>query len=194
MIVELTSQSTRAEYDMAVARLKGAEANEAHRRRLQVIVVVTHVEQLPASARDFIVVRRPLLVVEQEEGIDAFVEDLAGQLREIANAIGGQHDEPRRLYEANEYRAAVISAMTLLESSLRQRLKKEFGADYVARPTMSQHLIERAAERQMIQGVDIDTIHHWMRVRNEAVHTSRQITKTEARDIVEGVYYVLGLK
>jgi hypothetical protein len=33
-------------------------------------------------------------------------------------------DEPNRLLEAGEYRAAVIAAITLLETSLRDRLKE----------------------------------------------------------------------
>src|SRR5205085_1086596 len=127
------------------------------------------------SARDFAVVRRPDLIVEQEEAIDGFVEELARQLREIANQIGGQLDEPRRLYEAKEYRAAVISAMTLLETTLRQRLEKEFGTDYAKRP-LTRHLIDHAAERQMISRDAKERIYHWMRVRNEAVHTPRPIS------------------
>ncbi|MBV5337570.1 MAG: SIR2 family protein, partial [Deltaproteobacteria bacterium] len=45
MVVELTSEWTRAEYAMAVARLKGADRN-LHRRRLHVIAVIPENEQI----------------------------------------------------------------------------------------------------------------------------------------------------
>ena len=70
MVVELTSTWTMAEYRMAIARLKGAEADSPHRRRLQLIVVVTHSEQVPPSAHDIPVITRPNIVIEDTAVLD----------------------------------------------------------------------------------------------------------------------------
>jgi hypothetical protein len=187
MVVEPTSRGTRAEFEMAVARLRGAEGNKPHRHRLRLIVITSRDEELPLSALDFTVVRRPNLITEDS---DDFLESLEIQLRDIAHQVGiTQNDEPQRLYAAKEYRAAVISAMTLLESSLRRQLGKELWTD-VRRPATLRQLIDRATERGLIQHLG-DDLHRWIRLRNEAVHTSRPVTKAEARDVVEGVMRVL---
>ena len=189
MIIELTSQWTRAEYYMAVARLKGTEADMLRRRRLKVIVIVTENQELPAAG-DFIVIRRPNLIAEDP---DNFVGALAGQLREIASEIGvGQQEEPRRLYEAKEYRAAVISSMTLLESTLQQRLGKDLWTGVAVRRLASLgRLVDQAVEKQLIKPESKELVQYWIRLRNEAVHTSKPIAKNEARSVVEGVFDVL---
>lgn len=64
MVVELSSQWTRAEYDIAVAPMKGAEPKTSHRRGLEIIIVTTDIEQVPASARDFILIYRKSLISE----------------------------------------------------------------------------------------------------------------------------------
>ena len=112
MVVELSSQWTRAEYDIALSRNKGVEDGTPRRRNLKIIVVATDPQQIPASARDFPIIYRSSLLAEEA---DAFVQELAFQLREIAGRLDPL--EPRRLFEAKEHRAAVISAMTLLEVS-----------------------------------------------------------------------------
>jgi hypothetical protein len=78
MMVELTSSCTTAESRIAIARLKGAEAESPNRRRLRLIVVVTSSEQVPPSAHDFPVIARPNKVTDDPEG---FVTDLGDLLR-----------------------------------------------------------------------------------------------------------------
>jgi hypothetical protein len=184
MVVELTSSWTTAEYRMAIARLKGAEAESANRRRLRLIVVVTNSEQLPPSAADFPVITRPDKITDDPEG---FVTDLGNLLRTIGVETGvARLAEPRRLFEAKEYRAAVISAMTLLEAKLRERLNKSPWPQ-VRRPLSLRSLVDLAVEQQAIQLALKMRIDSWMRTRNEVVHSSMPITKTQAREIVEGV-------
>jgi len=184
MVVELTSSWTTAEYRMAIARLKGAEADSPNRRRLRLIVVVTNSEQVPPSAYDFPIITRPNKITDDPEG---FVAELGNLLRSIAAETGvARLAEPRRLFEAGEYRAAVISAVTLLEAKLRERLNKSPWPQ-VRRPMSLRSLVEHAVEQQFIQPALKMRIDSWMRIRNEVVHSSMPITKARARDIVEGV-------
>jgi hypothetical protein len=184
MVVELTSSWTTAEYRMAIARLKGAEAESPNRRRLRLIVVVTSSEQVPPSAHDFHVITRPNKITDDPEG---FVTDLGNLLRTIAAETGvARLAEPRRLFEAGEYRAAVISAMALLEAKLRERLNKSQWP-LVRRPMSLRSLVDHGVEQQAIPPAVKTRVDSWMRTRNEVVHSSMTITKAQAREIVEGV-------
>jgi SIR2-like domain len=196
MVVELTSQWTRAEYDLAVARMKDPELGPSHRRGLQIVVVTTEADQVPSSARAFPVVIRPSFMVDDA---DRFVDSLAGLLREIAAKIGLDQDlEARRLLEAREYRAAVISAMTHLEASLRRRLQDsailQAGPSLeVRRPLSLSQIVSLAVKYQQIDPASGEQIRGWMNVRNEVVHTARSVSRSAAREIVLGVSKILGL-
>ena len=188
MVVELTSSWTMAEYRMALARLAGAEAESGHRRRLELILVVTHSEQVPISARNFPVITRPNIVTQDPE---PFIAELGHRLRFVAGESGiGRAAEPQRLLDAKEYRAAVISAMTLLEATLRDRLNKNPRRD-ARRPSALRSVVDQAVEQGIITTEDRLRIDPWMRKRNEAVHSSVAVGKAEAREIVGGVFDIL---
>jgi uncharacterized protein YutE (UPF0331/DUF86 family) len=189
MVVELTSAWTLAEYRMALARIKGAEADLGQRKQLHLIVVVTDQEQVPASAKGFPVLTRPNKLTDDSDG---FIADLNGILRRIAAETGIERQaEPKRLFDAKEYRAAVISAMTLLEATLRERLNKSPWPQ-VRRPMSMRSLIDHAVEQNIIQPVLRTQIDSWIRLRNEVVHSSIAIGKAQAREMIDGVLALLG--
>ncbi len=188
MVVELTSAWTLAEYRMALARIKGAEADLGQRKQLHLIVVVTDQEQVPASAKGFPVLTRPNKLTDDSDG---FIADLNGILRRIAAETGIERQaEPKRLFDAKEYRAAVISAMTLLEATLRERLNKSPWPK-VRRPMSMRSLIDHAVEQNIIQPVLRTQIDSWIRLRNEVVHSSIAIGKAQAREMIDGVLALL---
>jgi uncharacterized protein YutE (UPF0331/DUF86 family) len=189
MVVELTSAWTLAEYRMALARIKGAEADLGQRKQLHLIVVVTDQEQVPASAKGFPVLTRPNKLTDDSDG---FIADLNGILRRIAAETGIERQaEPKRLFDAKEYRAAVISAMTLLEATLRERLNKSPWPQ-VRRPMSMRSLIDHAVEQNIIQPALRTQIDSWIRLRNEVVHSSIAIGKAQAREMIDGVLALLG--
>jgi len=112
MVVELSNEWTRAEYDIALARNKGTDPRRPAERKLKIIVVASDFGQVPTSAHDFPIIRRTSLLAEDA---DAFVAELVMLLQEITGGRELDTHEPRRLLEAKEYRSAVISAMTLFE-------------------------------------------------------------------------------
>jgi hypothetical protein len=91
---------------------------------------------------------------------------------------------------AGEYRASVISAITLLEAKLRDRLNKDQWSE-ARRPFPLRSLIDQAVARNLIPQQFMPPIRGWMQTRNEAVHTSKLITKARAREIVDGVFEVI---
>src|ERR1700688_2766662 len=102
-----------------------------------------------------------------------------------------QNLEPRRLFEAREYRAAVIAAMTLLEATLRQRLNKSPWGE-AQRPLLLRQLLNRAAEANILPNAR-EEILNWTKLRNKAVHTADSVSRNEAKAVVEGVERILGI-
>jgi hypothetical protein len=184
MVTELTSSWTMAEYRMAIARIKGAGADSTQRKPLWLIVVVTDREQAPPSAQGFPVLVRPNTITDDPEG---FIADLGGLLRGIAAQTGVERQaEPQRLFEAREYRAAVISAMALLEARLRERLNK-IPWPQTRRPLSMRSLVDQAVEQGIIPQELRFRVDAWMRTRNEVVHSSIPIPRAQAGEIVDGI-------
>ncbi len=121
---------------------------------------------------------------------DEFIWQLAKALEAIAEEMGlAQRYEPRRLLKAKEYRAAVIAAMTLLESTLRQRLNKP-SPEAVRRPMSMRQLLELAIKEGIAQDHYQDVL-VWTKLRNDAVHTGRRVSRQEAQAVVEGVERII---
>ena len=184
MVTEVSSSWTLAEYRMAVARIKTSDTDAEQHKSLRLIMVVTDKNQAPPSAQNFPVLTRPSAITGDAEG---FIGDLGGLLRTIAAETGvARQAEPQRLFQSKEYRAAVISAMTLLEAKLRERLNK-VPWPQTQRPLPMRSLIDRAVEANIIPQAKKNRLNAWMQVRNVVVHSSASVTKAQAREIVDGV-------
>jgi hypothetical protein len=190
MIVDVSSRWTLAELHMALARVKGTEARNNPRSRLQLGIVVAKDDLLPAAASGLMQFHRSDVLSEQ---IEQFIDRIRNWFAEIGiQAREFRTEEPRRLYDAREFRASVIAAMTLLETSLRERLGKSTWTDS-RRPMPLRSLIDSAILSNEITQDARPQIDRWMKIRNAAVHTARDVGKNEAREIVEGVEQLLNL-
>ena len=189
IVVDLSTPWTHAELGLAVARAK-QNPDQPNRRRLKLIPVITDFEQLPVWAMEFQTLRRGDLLSDDSE---EFVQELAYIFAAVAEELGiALNTEPRRLFEAKEYRAAVISAMTLLEATLRERLGK-LPALQVERALSLQQLLRRVPD-DFFHPVSRGDILDWIKLRNQVVHSAKLATKSEARTIVEGVERILGIQ
>lgn len=188
MVVEVGSDWTMAEFRMGIARLNALGNDPAQRKPFQLIVVVKDIDKIPVSIHRLQVLRRPDLL---SEGIEGFIADLGGTLQAVAEATGVERQaEPRRLFEAREYRASIISAMTLLESKLRERFNK-VPWPQARRPFSMRTLMDQALEQQIVTRELRDKIDVWMRVRNEVVHSSMVVSRAQAKEIVDGVFALI---
>lgn len=188
MVVEVGSDWTMAEFRMGIARLNALGKDPAQQKPFQLIVVVNDIGKVPVSIHKLQVLRRPDLL---SEGVEGFIADLGGTLQTVAEATGVERQaEPRRLFEAREYRASIISAMTLLESKLRERFNKVSWSQ-ARRPFSMRTLMDHALEQQIVSRELRDKIDVWMRVRNEAVHSSMVVSRAQAKEIVDGVFALI---
>jgi len=111
---------------------------------------------------------------------------IAIAVRVLKKSGVGRAAEPRRLLEAREYRAAVISAMAALEASLREQLNK-VPWPKAHRPLSLRTLVDIAVDRGIVNPELKTRIDAWMRTRNEVVHSSIPVTAARAQEIVNGV-------
>lgn len=95
-----------------------------------------------------------------------------------------------RASAAKHYRAAVISAMTLLETNLRARLRRHSPSEGT-QPRSLSAVIQAAIDQDLIPPINAGRINEWISARNEAVHTNRTISAQLAKSIVDGVDKVL---
>jgi hypothetical protein len=139
-------------------------------------------EQAPPAARDLPIIVRPDVLSADPE---PFIANVVDHLRPAATLSAPQRThEPRRLFDAKEYRAAVISAVTLLEEHLRGLLGNQ--ADDRRRNSM-RFLLDRAKQRGLIKEDDLPRIDRWIRLRNIAVHSSEHVGRADAKEVVDGV-------
>ena len=119
---------------------------------------------------------------------DSLVNSIDRWLRDVAQPMEQTYSvEPKRLYAKKEYRAAIISAMTLLEISLRKVV-----GDYVdAKTQIPSSIYAVARDKQIISKAQYTAIMQWSRIRNSLVHTETNTNGHEARKIVNGVDGIL---
>lgn len=179
IVVEVGSAWTSAELRLALSRAR--EPNLVDGRAPRIIVVGDLNDPPTAMNLNRHLITRIDLDAESDEGIWRLVE----ALRIVVPHEEREKLEPARLLEKREYRAAVISAMGLLESMLRKRLDQP-DWNRISRPMSMRQLIEVAVAQNLIRNVNLGHIEEWIKVRNHAVHTNGTVSREVARSIVEG--------
>ena len=193
MVIELnSSQWSRTELNMALARLK-AEGATGDEREFYLFIVVTDDEQIPPIAQNFQVIRRQHL---HSDDADSFIADLVQRLTIIAgDSDAERHTEPERLLRAKESRAATIAAMALLETTLREAIAikptRVIAADSGRRPMSFRALVDIAMQLELIDNDQYQQIRIWQNLRNAVVHSSQPMSRLSATELVHGVLAVI---
>lgn len=183
IIVEVGSSWTTMELKLALARVKEGEIDVSGRRSPRVIILSDRDSSPPDSVD---LNRLQIQRISTQRDSDDAVTRLIGALRQIVPVDLERKAEAKRLFDAKEYRAAVISAMSYLEATLRERLDKpDWGR--VNRPMALRNLLQLATERHIIHQVELGKIENWVRIRNEAVHSNAAVSKPIAQEIVDGI-------
>jgi hypothetical protein len=193
MVVEPTTQHTRAELRMALGRRGRAPAGN-QRRHLRTIVVSNG----PLAELDEFEAPNLFQIAADSLTDDPtrFANELSKVLSNIAHELGlGQDQEPQRLLKRGEGRAAIISVMTLLETRLRETIARR-AATAALLPTKYRvdsirMLLDEATGLQLISPQQRKRLDGWTRLRNEIVHTGITVTPAKAREVVYGVMEVV---
>ncbi len=114
-----------------------------------------------------------------------FVSELAAWFSEVGVGLATSRPrEPVRLLNQGEFRAAVISAITLLEAAIRRTLSDRralFSERISLGSLLRGELIAELVGPEYVSRVD-----EWRRVRNRAVHTTEPVDAGVATEIVNG--------
>ncbi len=196
MVVEPSTQWTRAELRMALARkTRGAAGDQ--RMRLKTIVVGN---VLPEWSKELHV--EDITYVSTASLTDApaeFASQLTGVLESFVHQLGlGQATESQRLLERGENRAAVISAMTFLETQLRSLAahhlsssKAQFSLSSKYRVESFRTLLDAGTALSLISNDQRRRLDRWIKLRNEVVHTGKMVTTAQAREVVNGITEII---
>jgi NAD-dependent SIR2 family protein deacetylase len=155
---------------------------------------------VPVSLEEFTVIRRSRDLFEDAEHLQDQIEAwLAANAASIKQSL---EDEPRRLLEKGENRAAVIAAFTLLEVmfkesaySTRPRVISTVPAvasTATATTYSLQEVLDLWSKESPNASVSFDEVRRWRMVRNRAVHSNEHVTASAAKKIVDGVYRIIG--
>jgi hypothetical protein len=195
MVVEPTTQHTRAELHMALGRRNRILPSD---RRHQLTVIV--VSDNPFDVEDDFEAPN-LFHIKMDNLTDdptKFADELTEILSQITQKLGlDREHEPERLLKHGEGRAAVISATTLLETRLRETLWRNVTSSptHIAqrpyRVVSLRHLLDEAFSLDFISKKQRNDLDSWIKLRNEVVHTGITITKAKAREVVNGVMEII---
>lgn len=202
MVVELNSSWTWAELKMALAREKQS-GDSLKQRPLEIIVVTSDKDELPAVPSSVRVITGFSIAHEET---DEFIMQLVAELERIAKNQGiVLNAEAKRLFDAKEYRAAVISAISSFEMWLKKSMldkdlttktsSRNMNSDEVHHRTLPIHiLLNHAKNSNIIKKEDLESIILWLNIRNEAVHKNILIPKNMAKEVVEGISRIIQSK
>ena len=173
VVVDASSKFTMAE----------ARRSFAYETPIKLVVVVQEGASIPLDLSDLDLLRRPDLT---SVDVEAFLAEFVGRIRRTFDELQPQlAGERHRLLESREYRAAVISAITHLETVLRRRLDV---AQHRVRGFISvTKLIYIAKDAELLGSIGADQVLQWLKVRNQVVHSDISVSRNLATKIVNGV-------
>lgn len=164
-----------------------AELGMALGKERRVVIIKEEDTEIPSMIRAFEYIERPKSLDPQD--IEMFLSKLESYVRKISKELIIQlSEEPMRLLKKGEHRAAVISAISLLEAELREKLLTQ-----VRHPITLIKLLDLSVQYGYIPADNLPSIKQWVSVRNQLVHTKESITQRKASQIVEGITGILKL-
>jgi hypothetical protein len=153
-----------------------------------VLIIKEEGSELVLPESNYIFITRPK---QPHLYADNFLEEINHWFSNISEVLKPiYNEEPKRLMEKKEYRAAVISAITLLENELKAYLKINKYDNKNYRQSISQ-LLENAIQSEILSKDKVGQLRNWLNIRNSMVHSNEIITGSQARNIVNGVYNIV---
>jgi hypothetical protein len=154
-------------------------------RRIPLIVIRDKETNIPPNLEEIKEIKvfvRPTEI--DSEAVEGFIKEVKKFVLGISpDMMQKLFDEPERLLSKGEDKAAVISAFSLLEAELRQKIQKD-----VLQPIPLGQLLDSAVKKEILEPSLRDKILHWRKIRNELVHIpSAHVDKAQATEIVNGI-------
>ena len=177
IVVDASSEFTLAQTGLT---LRNFQSNKVR-------VIIEKGAPIPIDIQHIDILRRPNFA-----SIDfrQFLNTMMMWFQESAIEINPKlSEEPRRLLLAQEYRAAVISAITYFELTLRQKFELE--ANIGRRFLSVRNILETADIKEFLGDSKVRQVSLWLKVRNSIVHNHAPVSLRKAREIVYGVEEII---
>ena len=191
VVCDVGSPGTRAEFEIALSRFRFMEDKLKSpfgdgRREFFLIVIKTEQGDISSDYAAVPLIIRPNIYLNDPE---PFIAQLVGWLNQMAPGLTDQRlSEPERLLSAGEYRAAVIAAVSLLEARLRDQLK---GQSINSKKIRLGQMIHMDGMSSAINAANVKRVESWIMLRNAAAHSTREISKAQASEVVQGINAIL---
>lgn len=124
-----------------------------------------------------------------EADFTPFVIRLEQYVGEFQRRYSELSSDPKRLLAKNEYRSAVISASILLEAELREKFR--YRMEGYTRPLGLKNLLDLARDKGYSDFDTYASIREFISVRNQLIHTNKNIPQKQALTIVVKIEKVL---
>lgn len=179
IVIDISANSTRTELGM-ILNSKRADHN--------VLIINDDFTNIPFDIRDRLILIREENFIEE---VDNFVYAFEKYFSSLANNVQDKiTSEARRLFEKHEYAAAVISAVTLFEDVLRNKLDKDI--EQRTNLYSLSKMLDLAMRKQLIDQNQAGELKEWIMIRNRFVHSSdRHITRHLAKRIIDRIEEVV---
>lgn len=175
VVADLSSQNTMLEVGMVLSKEGMAKP---------LILITEDQTSVPFDIAGHQVIRRPRSFDEDSPVfIKAIESAFANAFSRISPSL---EDEPNRLLEKKEYRAAVIAAFSLLEHDLRQLFELS-GLDIFTSRLSLGMLLEYARKEEIFSVKEYQKIRSHVTIRNRIAHTRSEVTASQAKTIVREI-------
>lgn len=123
------------------------------------------------------------------DDLDDFLQSVENWLDKISASLESVfEEEPLRLLQKREYRAAVVSAFTLFEHEIRTLILDIEPTSTIQRYAPLLHLLDFARKNQIIlDDSEYSKIREAMRLRNSIVHSTEPTSAKQAREAVNNL-------
>lgn len=180
VVIDISNQNNL--YELALVK-----AIQAKKKKIKAVLISENGSSIPNEFSNEFYIKRERNIYDYIEDFSITMDNIFANL--YLELQAGFENEPDRLIEKREYRAAVVSAITLLESQLRTKLEKRF--DLRFKPYSLRQLLDLAYKEELIDKKHYANLTQWIMIRNKLVHTAGNIDSKTAKKIVTNVNEVI---
>jgi uncharacterized protein YutE (UPF0331/DUF86 family) len=174
VVVDIATQNTYFELGIALSNKDS---------KTRVLIIQEEGSPIPSDIAGYLYLSRP---IDPYQNTEILAEQIENWFNQALEPLRHNYvEEPERLLKKKEYRAAVISSISLFESFIRERLSEFTNIRKSNKSLYS--LVQLALEFQIIQPEQMANLKEWMYIRNNAVHTTKKVSYQQARKIVKGI-------
>jgi hypothetical protein len=177
VVAEVTGRNAMFEVSLAL---------RAHPKE-RVLLIADQGTLIPSDLEGFLIIYRPQDLTEAAEILSIRITQWLS-----INATSAQenYSEPERLIAAKEYRAALISAIAMLENWLNRILPDVDQRESFHRLTLTGQ-VRQAINRGWISAAEASTLSDSIKIRNSALHQDAPVTERQASEAVRVILDVI---